>query len=128
MSRSQRSRRRNTGRSWRPAVAPVTTTSTTAAAEKLSLSFLKGFESDGYCTEGLGYWNFGFSNYLALAEALWQTTDGKVDLFDRPKVKNIALFGSRIEIDGGVYPAFADCVASSTPLSWISLQPTMCPN
>jgi hypothetical protein len=86
-----------------------------AAAEKLSANFVRGFTPDGYCSEGLAYWDFGFGNYLALSEALWQATGGKVDLLARPKVRNMALFGARIEIDGGVYPAFADCLAESRP-------------
>lgn len=31
-----------------------------AAAEKYIPNFLSGFTSDGYCTEGIGYWNYGF--------------------------------------------------------------------
>jgi hypothetical protein len=84
-----------------------------ATAEKLSAGFVTGFKPDGFCTEGLGYWNFGFGHYLALSEALWQATDGKLDLLAQPKVRNMALFGARIEIDGGVYPAFADCPTGS---------------
>ncbi|MHC4503545.1 MAG: hypothetical protein ACYTFI_09590 [Planctomycetota bacterium] len=45
-----------------------------AAAEKYSESFLKGFAADGYCTEGLGYWNYGFGHYVLLAEVVHQAT------------------------------------------------------
>ena len=85
------------------------------AAEQLSLHFLSGFPSDGYCTEGMGYWNFGFGEYLALAEALWQATDGRLDLFARPGMADIALFGARLEIADGVYPAIADCTLGTSP-------------
>jgi len=90
-----------------------------AAAEMHSKGFLKGFLTDGYCTEGLGYWNFGFSHYLALAEALWQATNGKLDLFRVPNLEDIALFGARIEIHEGVYPAFADCSTNARPMEWV---------
>jgi len=30
-----------------------------AAAEKYVENFLAGFTPDGYCSEGLGYWNYG---------------------------------------------------------------------
>ena len=29
--------------------------------------FLQGFREDGYCTEGVSYWGFGFGHFLALA-------------------------------------------------------------
>ena len=86
-----------------------------AAAEKYSRNFLKGFPSDGYCTEGLGYWNYGFGHYLILSEAICQATDGGVDLMARDEVKEPAKFGARIEIMNRVYPAFADCGVSSKP-------------
>ena len=86
-----------------------------ASAEKYSKSFLKGFPSDGYCTEGLSYYNYGFSHYIALSEAIWQASEGKLDLFDVPNIRNIAMFGARIEIQNGVYPSIADCAPGSRP-------------
>ena len=79
-----------------------------AAAEELSLNYLHGFDADGYCVEGLGYWNYGFGNYIRLCELLYQSTGGKVDCFDRDKVKAIATFPSGLEIINGVYPAYGD--------------------
>jgi hypothetical protein len=85
------------------------------AAEKYSKYFLKGFTDDGYCSEGLGYWNYGFGYYIMLSETIYQATNGKVDLLRDPKVKQIAMFGSNIEILNGVYPAFADCSVRAQP-------------
>jgi len=90
-----------------------------AAAEKYSKNFLKGFTDDGYCSEGLGYWNYGFGYYIMLCESIYQATKGKVDLLRDPKVKQIASFGSNIEILNGVYPAFADCSVRAKPSSHI---------
>ena len=86
-----------------------------ASAEKYIEYFLTGFTADGYCSEGLGYWNYGFGHYVLLGETLHQATGGKLDLFDRPKVGEIARFPLRMEIDEGVYPAFADCSVSARP-------------
>jgi hypothetical protein len=86
-----------------------------AAAEKYSKNFLKGFTDDGYCSEGLGYWNYGFGYYIMLSETIYQATKGKVDLLRDPKVKQIATFGSNIEILNRVYPAFADCSVRAQP-------------
>ncbi|MBW8040574.1 MAG: heparinase [Planctomycetes bacterium] len=88
-----------------------------AAAEKYSKYFLKGFTDDGYCSEGLGYWNYGFGYYIMLSETIYQATRGKVDLLGDPKVKQISSFGSNIEILNGVYPAFADCSVRAQPSS-----------
>ncbi|MFH1918317.1 MAG: heparinase II/III family protein [Planctomycetota bacterium] len=86
-----------------------------AAAEKYVQYFLEGFTPDGYCSEGLGYWNYGFGHYVLLAETIHQATGGRVDLFEEPKVPSIARFGVRMEILPGIYPAFADCHVSSRP-------------
>ncbi len=88
-----------------------------AAAEGYSENFLEGFTDDGYCSEGLGYWNYGFGYYIMLSEAIYQATDGRVDLLQDAKVKQAAAFGSRIEIINGVYPAFADCSIRAKPSS-----------
>lgn len=86
-----------------------------AAAEKNIQNFVSGFTSDGYCSEGMGYWNYGFGHYLFLAETLYQATGGRLDLMENPKVRQIALFGRRLEILPGIYPAFADCHVNSRP-------------
>ncbi|MCD6350524.1 MAG: hypothetical protein J7M26_00280, partial [Armatimonadetes bacterium] len=85
------------------------------AAEYYSRNFLRGFTSDGYCSEGLGYWNYGFGHYVLLAETVRQATGGRIDLMSRPEVKAPATFGARIGIIGGVYPAFADCHLHTRP-------------
>ncbi|MBN1442332.1 MAG: heparinase II/III family protein [Planctomycetes bacterium] len=90
-----------------------------AAAEDYSRNFLRGFTPDGYCSEGLGYWNYGFGYYVLLAEAIHQATQGKVDLLGRDEVRAPARFGLRTEIADGVYPAFADCSVGSRPSSRI---------
>ncbi len=80
-----------------------------AMSEHYSKYSLKGFTSDGYCTEGVGYYNYGFSNYIILRETILQATEGKLDLFADPKVRKIGAFGPNMQIIGDVYPAIADC-------------------
>jgi hypothetical protein len=86
-----------------------------AAAEEYSKNFLNGFTQDGYCSEGLGYWNYGFGYYIMLSETIYQATRGKVDLLQHSKVEQVAMYGSNIEIINGVYPAFADCSVGAQP-------------
>jgi len=88
-----------------------------AAAENYSQNFLDGFTDDGYCSEGLGYWNYGFGYYVMLSEMIYQATGGKVDLLQNDKAQKAATFGAQIEIINGVYPAFADCSISAQPSS-----------
>jgi hypothetical protein len=86
-----------------------------AAAEKYVQHFLQGFTPDGYCSEGVGYYNYGFGHFVLLAETLFQATGGKLDLLDNPHAKQIAQFGPRMEIRPGIYPAFADCSPKARP-------------
>lgn len=90
-----------------------------AMAEKYIRYFLEGFTPDGYCSEGLGYWNYGFGHFVLLAETLNDAGGGKFNLFDRPDVRQIARFPLRLEILPGVYPAFADCHPGAQPDSSI---------
>lgn len=86
-----------------------------ASAEFYSRNFLRGFTPDGYCSEGLGYWNYGFGNFIMLGETIRQSTAGKVDFLADPAVRNPALFDRRIEIIHRIYPSIADCHPGSMP-------------
>ncbi len=86
-----------------------------AAAEKYIQFFLDGFTPDGYCSEGVGYWNYGFGNYVMLSETLYQATGGKEDFLRLPSVPTIAQFGRRTEILPGIFPSFADCNSGTLP-------------
>lgn len=90
-----------------------------AAADQFIEYFLSGFTSDGYCSEGVGYWNYGFGHFLLLTETIHQATGGQADWMERPKVRQIAEFARHLGILPGVYPAFADCSVNSKPAAWI---------
>ncbi len=86
-----------------------------ATAEKYIGYFLTGFTDDGYCSEGIGYWNYGYGCFVRLGHMLDGVTAGKVNLFALAKAKNAGLFARRMEITPGQYPAFADCPVGSEP-------------
>lgn len=87
-----------------------------AIAEKNIGSYLDGgFTPDGYCVEGLGYWNYGFGNFIMLAENIRQATGGKIDLMALPKAIQPALFGVRSEIYNGINLSIADCNPNDKP-------------
>jgi hypothetical protein len=86
-----------------------------AAAEHYSKYYIASFSDDGYCAEGLGYWNYGFSRFIRLREVMLLATGGAVDPFDTPKIMNIALFPERIEIFPNNAPAYGDCRFMTKP-------------
>lgn len=87
-----------------------------AAADYFSeTKFMKGFTNDGYCSEGLGYWNYGFGNYLLLGATVRNTTGGELDLFRFPKIPAILNYAPTIEIADGQFIAFADCSLTARP-------------
>lgn len=70
--------------------------------------YLQGFGSDGACVEGMGYWRYGFGNFVYFAQLLYQYSDGKDNLFDNPKVKEIALFQQRVRLSHDRTVSFSD--------------------
>jgi hypothetical protein len=76
--------------------------------------FLEGFEADGGCSEGPGYWDYGFGWFAMLNEQLEKRTDGELSLFDGDElVKAIALYGPRMSLSNGMLVNFSDGSAST---------------
>lgn len=86
-----------------------------AAARHYIRNFLSGFTPDGYCSEGIGYWNYGFGHFLMLSETIREATGGHIDLLADPAAFQPALFCTRPEILNGIYPTIADCHPGSRP-------------
>ncbi len=86
-------------------------------------SLMKGFPEDGTCTEGFGYWHYGFGNYVWFADLLYQYTDGRIDLMAAPKVEKVAGYAARSLLKGGATVSFADGsrdgIVSLTLQSWL---------
>ncbi|WP_053374202.1 heparinase II/III family protein [Paenibacillus sp. FJAT-27812] len=75
--------------------------------------YLSGFGEDGACAEGYLYWQYGFGYYVYFAQLLKSATDGKINLFDSDKVKEIALFQQKSFTGGSTVVNFSDSPASS---------------
>jgi hypothetical protein len=71
-------------------------------------AFLSGFTEDGGCTEGPGYWTFGFGWYVDLACALYDFTAGKINIMADPKVERICRYPLAVSIRPGQRLPFAD--------------------
>ena len=67
-----------------------------------------GFASDGYCSEGMGYWNYGFGHLLMLGLVLRDLTAGGIDIFAEPIYRKAAEYAYKYQLERGVSPAFAD--------------------
>ncbi|MCE5185605.1 MAG: heparinase II/III-family protein [Planctomycetaceae bacterium] len=78
-------------------------------------NYYRGFTPDGYCSEGLGYWNYGYGQYIVLSEVIYSATGGKIDLFANPKGLAAAVYPFRIEVIDQQYPALADCDLNTRP-------------
>jgi hypothetical protein len=79
------------------------------AAMEISVPcFIKGFTDDGYCSEGMGYWNYGFGHFVAMDLAVREATGGRLDLFQGEKLKRIAEYAQGYQIQTGCSPFFAD--------------------
>ena len=77
-------------------------------AERFLPFYIAGFPPDGYCSEGMGYWDYGWGHYLQVALTIKDATRGKVDLFRDPKTKVIMQFGTGCQLTEGHAPDFAD--------------------
>ncbi len=55
-------------------------------------TFLQGFGEDGICLEGIHYWGYGFGFFTYFAQLLYEFTDGRENLFDKPICRKTAFF------------------------------------
>ena len=87
-----------------------------AIAERYSKNGIAGFLDDGYCTEGMRYYNYGFTHYITMREAILQATSDTLDLFNaEPKILKIASYGPNMEILNNLYPSIADSGEDDKP-------------
>ena len=79
--------------------------------------FLAGFGQDGGCSEGPGYWNYGFGHYVVIADLVERRTKRAIPMFDADKVRAIAQFPLRTRLADNEYASFSDCptVVSLSP-------------
>jgi len=71
--------------------------------------FDEGFEPDGGCLEGTGYWQYGLAYAISFCEMLRATTNGAFDLLTHPKLRKIAQFPIAMAVAKNEVANFADC-------------------
>ena len=70
--------------------------------------YLLGMHDDGTCPEGMSYFTYGMLFYTGFARQLKEHTNGKIDLMDSEKVRNIARFQHKCYLPGGNTVSFSD--------------------
>lgn len=71
-------------------------------------SYLASYKDDGMCVEGVGYWSFGFGFFASYALLERELTEGRVDWFARPKVKEISKFIGKMFLQKNVMATYSD--------------------
>jgi hypothetical protein len=81
--------------------------------------FLGGFTADGGCTEGPGYWSYGFGWFCSLNEQMERQTGGRYSLFEGDAlIPKIASYAPATSLTQGQSVNFAD--SGSAPVSpWL---------
>lgn len=90
-----------------------------ARLDKGMQSYLRGFEADGACEEGVGYWGYGFGYFVYYGAKLAKVL-GDRRYLDLPKVKAIASFPYYAMIRPGSYLPFSDASATDLPSGLVS--------
>ena len=76
--------------------------------EQLGRFMENGFEEDGGCLEGVGYWNYGLIHFVGFSEMLRARTGGKIDLLAQEKVRRLARYPLAALTGPDSYASFAD--------------------
>lgn len=79
-----------------------------ASAEYAVPFALSAYLDDGYCAEGVGYWNYGYGHHATLGLSVRAATGGKVDFFADPKNRLTTEYAYDIQLEPGKAPSISD--------------------
>lgn len=85
-------------------------------------TFLSSYKSEGFCEEGVAYWEYGFGFFVAFASLLYDMTDGAENLFEREHVKNIAKYSNYIFLGDSLPVTFGDSSDAKNPVSFALME------
>lgn len=74
-------------------------------------NFLNPYPKDGGCDEGPGYWDRAGGSLFDCLELLYSASSGKIDVFDRPLIREIGRYISKAYISYPYFMNFADAAA-----------------
>lgn len=75
--------------------------------------YITEYAEDGGCDEGADYWSMSAGCMFDSLELLYRATDGKLDIFDNEKIRNMGDYIRRSHISGEYFINFADCSAKA---------------
>lgn len=81
--------------------------------------FIEPYPQDGGCDEGPGYWGRAAASLFDCLEILESATDGAIDMFDLPLLKNMGSFIYKLHIHDQYFVNFADAAAIVSPAASI---------
>lgn len=70
--------------------------------------YLSSIDEEGYCDEGISYWQYGFGFFSLFYDVYVQLTGKKPAVLETSKVKNLVQYMKRSQMNGKVYLPFAD--------------------
>ena len=76
---------------------------------------MKGYTADGYCSEGMDYWNYGYGHHVKMGLSVRAATGGKVDFFANPKYRTVMQYAYGFQVEDGLSPHFADGGGNADP-------------
>ena len=74
--------------------------------------YLLGISEDGYCEEGMNYWQYGFGFFAIFFDVYTQLTGERPEILTSQKVYNLLKYPTNAHMENGVYLPFADGGAS----------------
>jgi len=77
--------------------------------------FVGTYAESGGCDEGPGYWGRAAASLFDCLDLLHSATDGGIDIYDQPKIRNMGAFIYRAHIHEDTYVNFADASAVTYP-------------
>ena len=72
-------------------------------------NFYVPYPADGSCDEGPGYWGHAGASLFDNLELLYSASNGRFDVYDRPKIRQIGRFTYRAHICGDYFVNVSDC-------------------
>ncbi len=86
---------------------------------KTSDNFINSTDQDGACEEGPGYWNHAGGKMYEYLDLLSRATNGKVQIFDNEKVKNIGAYIYKACIYYPYFMNFSDAGPTQAPSPFV---------
>lgn len=71
-------------------------------------NYVSGLDEEGYCSEGIGYWFYGFGFFSVFMDVYVQLTGERPKVLNTKKVKNTLMYFERARMSEEVFLPFAD--------------------